>query len=64
MTGDDGALGVCIVRIEPQPTYLLITITGYRHVGDTVFAARPELERTVADPEQAVAVIARFLASF
>lgn len=64
MTAEEPRAGVCIIRVEPQPTYLLITITVHRHVGQTVFSALPQLERKVADPDQALNLVAGFLASF
>jgi hypothetical protein len=56
--------GVCIVRIEPQPEHLLITVSTSRNIADTVYPARSERVRQFADPDEALPYVAEFLRSF
>jgi hypothetical protein len=56
-------VGVCILRIEQQQEYVLITVTINRDIEDTSSAEREETSR-YANRADALAAVERFLESF
>ncbi len=56
-------VGVCILRIEQQQDYMLITVTVNRHVGGGS-VAQPEETTRYANRADALAEVERFLESF
>jgi len=54
-------LGVCILRVEPQPEHLLITITTNSSLDRTLYSARPPRVQQFSDPDGAVEAVAQFL---
>ena len=56
-------VGVCILRLEQQENYLLITVTVNRHVGGSSFA-QPEEKTRYANRADALAAVEKFLESF
>lgn len=56
--------GVCIIRAEQQPTYLLIEVTTKLDLTDDTGSALPDRNVSTTDPQEALAVVWNFLASF
>jgi hypothetical protein len=56
--------GVCIVRVEPQGDYLLITVTTNRALNRDLHSATAEHVRKFSDPERAIEAVAEFLGSY
>jgi hypothetical protein len=57
-------VGVCIVRVETQEEYLLITVTANRHLAHSLAFAEPDQVSTYRDPANALAAVQEFLDSF
>ena len=57
-------VGVCILRVEKQEEYMLITITVHRHIGGTLTFAQPGHTSQHANPIEALRSAERFLESF
>jgi hypothetical protein len=55
---------VCIVRVEPQPGHLLISITTNRSLNRELYSAAVEPTRKFSDPETAIQAVADFIRSF
>ena len=58
------SLGVCILRVEPQTNYLLITVTANRYIGTTLTSTEPDLTTKCTDADEALRVVERFLRTF
>lgn len=56
--------GVCIVRVEPQGGYLLITVTTNRALNRDLHSATAEHVRRFSDPQRAMEAVAEFLGSY
>ena len=56
-------VGVCILRIEQQQDYVLITVTIDRNIEDSS-SAQPEETTRYANRADALAAVERFLESF
>ena len=56
--------GVCIVRVEVQPSHLLITVTSDRSLGRNLHPASPDPARHFTDPDDALQAVADFFRSF
>lgn len=57
-------VGVCILRVEQQQQYLLITVTVNRHLGRTLTSAQPDSTVRTTDPAEALRLAKSFLDSF
>lgn len=57
-------VGVCVLRVEKQEEYMLITVTVRRHVGRSLTFAEAERSARYADPAEAIRQAERFLESF
>ena len=55
---------VCIVRVEPQPGHLLISITTNRSLNRDLSSMSVEPTRKYSDPETAIQAVADFIRSF
>jgi hypothetical protein len=64
MPADTAQAGVCILRVEPQKGYLLITVTTHRALNRDLHSATAERVRKFSDPELAMEAVAEFLASY
>jgi hypothetical protein len=52
-------VGVCILRVEPQEEYLLITVTANRHLAHSLAFAEPEQVSTYTNRADAFSGFAR-----
>jgi hypothetical protein len=57
-------VGACILKVEQQEEYLLITVTTNSHLGRSLTSARPETTTRYARPADALRAAERFLESF
>jgi hypothetical protein len=57
-------VGVCVIRVEQQLEYLLITVTAHQHLGRRSTSVRPELSRQTTDPAEALHLAQQFLEFF
>jgi hypothetical protein len=57
-------VGVCVIRVEQQLDYLLITVTAHQHLGRHSTSARPELSKQTTDPAEALHLAQQFLEFF
>ncbi|HST47791.1 hypothetical protein [Jatrophihabitans sp.] len=64
MAGRTAQAAVCIVRVEPQPGHLLISVTTNRSLNRELYSASVEPTRKYSDPEAALQAVADFLHSF
>ncbi len=64
MPANSARSGVCIVRVEVQPDYLLITVTINRALNRNLHAASAGDVLRFSDPEQALGAVAEFLRSY
>ncbi|HJQ02663.1 MAG TPA: hypothetical protein VJ851_13770 [Jatrophihabitans sp.] len=64
MAGRTAQAAVCIVRVEPQPGHLLISITTNRSLNRELYSASVEPTRKYSDPEAAIRAVADFIRSF
>ncbi len=55
---------VCVVRVEQQPNYLLITLTTNRNLDRTLYSARSDPPLHFSDPQDALSAVADFLNDF
>jgi hypothetical protein len=62
-TPSEPRVGVCILRIEQQQEYVLITVTINRHIEGSS-SAQPEETSRYAERADALAAVERFLESF
>jgi hypothetical protein len=60
---EESRVGVCILRIEQQQDYVLITVTINRNIGDSS-SAQPEETTRYANRADALVAVKRFLESF
>jgi hypothetical protein len=64
MSADTAHAGVCIIRVEPQETHLLITVTTNRALSRDLYSATAEDVRKFSDPELALEAVKEFLGSY
>jgi hypothetical protein len=64
MAGRTTQAAVCIVRIEPQPGHLLISVTTNRSLNRELYSTSVEPTRKYSDPEMAIQAVADFIHSF
>jgi hypothetical protein len=64
MAGRTAQAGVCIVRVEPQPGHLLISITTNRSLNRELYSTDVEPTRRFSDPETAIRAVAEFIRSY
>ena len=57
-------VGVCVLRVEQQADYPLITVTVHRHVGRSLTFAQPAMSAQLTDPTEALRLAKQFLESF
>ena len=57
-------VGVCTLRVESQPDYLLITVTANENLDRGLYSARPDPRQRFTDPEEALQAVAEFLHRF
>jgi hypothetical protein len=57
-------VGVCIIRVETQHEYLLITVTANRHIERSFVLAEPAQVRCYTSRADALAAAQDFLDSF
>jgi hypothetical protein len=57
-------VGVCILRVEGQEDYLIITVTTNRQLGRSLMFASPERTERFANPGDALRMAEQFLESF
>ena len=57
-------VGICILRVERQQEYLLITVTINRHLGRNLTSYRPYRTARYANRADALRAAERFLDSF
>jgi hypothetical protein len=55
---------VCIVRVEPQPGHLLISITTNRSLNRELYSTDVEPTHRFSDPETAIRAVAEFIRSY
>lgn len=55
---------VCTVRVEPQPDYVLITMTVNQHLDRHLYSARPDDVRQFGNVRAALEAIIEFLEPF
>jgi hypothetical protein len=56
--------GVCIIRVEQQPTYLLIEISTKLDLHQDIGSVLPDRNVSTTDPDLALAAVWQFLAWF
>ena len=56
MIDKEPQVGVCVLRVEQQANYPLITVTVHRHVGRSLTFAQPALSQQLTDTAEALAV--------
>jgi hypothetical protein len=61
MSAGTARAGVCIVRVEPQESSLLITVTTNRALNRNLYSATAEDVRKFSDVERALEAVAEFL---
>jgi hypothetical protein len=64
MIDKEPQLGVCVLRVEQQPDYPLITVTVQRHFGRSLTFTQPPLSARLTDPAEALRLAKEFLESF
>jgi|GEM_PF-2543017 len=64
MAGRTAQAAVCIVRVEPQPGHLLISVTTNRTLNRELYSTSVEPTHRYSDPEVALQAVAAFLHSF
>ncbi len=64
MPASSARSGICIVRVEVQPDYLLITVTINRALNRNLHSATAGDVRKFSDPEEALGAVAEFLHSY
>ena len=64
MTDNEPQVGVCVLRVEQQAEYPLITVTVHRHVGRSLTFAQPALSEQLTDTAEALRMAKQFLESF
>lgn len=64
MAGRSAQAAVCIVRVEPQPGHLLISVTTNRSLNRELYSASVEPTHKYSDPDIALQAVADFLHSF
>jgi hypothetical protein len=56
--------GVCIVRVESQEGFLLITVTTNRALNRNLYSVTAEHVAKFSDPERVLEAVAEFLGSY
>ena len=64
MIDKEPQVGVCVLRVEQQADYPLITVTVHRHVGRSLTFAQPALSLRLTDTAEALRLAKQFLESF
>ena len=64
MIDKEPRVGVCVIRVEQQLDYLLITVTAHQHLGRRSTSGRPELSKQTTDPAEALHLAQQFLEFF
>jgi hypothetical protein len=64
MIDKEPQVGVCVLRVEQQADYPLITVTVHRHVGRSLTFAQPALSQQLTDAAEALRLAKQFLQSF
>jgi len=57
-------VGVCVLRVEQQADYPLITVTVHRHIGRSLTFAQPAISARLTDTAEALRLAKEFLESF
>jgi hypothetical protein len=64
MIDKEPQVGVCVLRVEQQADYPLITVTVHRHIGRSLTFAQPVLSEQLTDAAEALRLAKQFLESF